>query len=67
MAGAEAGALGLLERLRAPRPPGHRIAPVLEQIRAGLAGEAVLMGVDCAMLRTFSLCCRAYPCDILVL
>jgi hypothetical protein len=33
--------LGALQRLRAPRVPVHRVAGVLEQVRAGLAGEAV--------------------------
>ncbi len=35
------GALGFGERLRAPRPPVDRIVLVLQQIRAGLGGQAI--------------------------
>src|SRR5579884_3266663 len=37
-------ALGLCQRFRVPRPPVHRVMLVLEQIRAGLAGEAIFAG-----------------------
>ena len=38
------GALGLGQRLGAPGPPVHGVVLVLQQIGAGLAGEAVFGG-----------------------
>ncbi len=39
-------ALGLRQRLGSPRPPVHRVVLVLQEIRARLASEAVLVGTD---------------------
>ena len=36
-----AGSLRLRQRIRTPGPPGHRVVLVLEQIRTGLASQAV--------------------------
>ena len=56
-----AGALAPRQRLRPPRPPVHRIVLVLQQIRAGLARQAVfraraaeLVDDPCAVMADFT-------------